>query len=74
VYQVIGGYEDANDSNSLRYELIYKIAGDRLPIANEELLASQPTITRLENQSGKMADLLERARLQFVQTQAGYSC
>jgi len=50
VYQIIGGYEDANDSNDLRHDPIYKIACGRLPEAGEHLLASQPTITRLENQ------------------------
>lgn len=49
VYQLVGGYEDANDSNVLRHDPIYKIACERLPVASEELLASQPTITRLEN-------------------------
>ncbi|MDX2214964.1 MAG: IS1380 family transposase [Oculatellaceae cyanobacterium bins.114] len=49
VYQLVGGYEDANDSNILRHDPIYKIACGRLPLAQEELLASQPTITRLEN-------------------------
>jgi len=49
VYQLVGGYEHANDSNALRHDPIYKIACERLPIAEQELLASQPTITRLEN-------------------------
>ena len=53
VYQLVGGYEDANDSNSLRHDPIYKIACGRLPIAQEELLASQPTMTRLENHVSK---------------------
>ena len=53
VYQWVGGYEDANDSTQLRHDPIYKIACERLPIANEELLASQPTMTRLENQVSK---------------------
>jgi Transposase DDE domain group 1 len=53
VYQLVGGYEDANDSNYLRHDPIYKIACDRLPLANQELLASQPTITRLENHVSK---------------------
>jgi Transposase DDE domain group 1 len=50
VYQLIGGYEDANDSNHLRHDPIYKIACGRLPEAGANMLASQPTITRLENQ------------------------
>ncbi len=49
VYQIVGGYEDANDSNQLRHDPIYKIACDRLPVVDEEALASQPTMTRLEN-------------------------
>lgn len=53
VYQLVGGYEDANDSNYLRHDPIYKIACQRLPLANQELLASQPTITRLENHVSK---------------------
>jgi hypothetical protein len=31
VYQLVGGYEDANDSNQLRHDPIYKIACHRLP-------------------------------------------
>jgi hypothetical protein len=50
VYQLVGGYEDANDSNQLRHDPIYKMACERLPLPNEELLASQPTMSRLENQ------------------------
>ena len=53
MYQLVGGYEDANDSNQLRHDPIYKIACDRLPLPNQEWLASQPTISRLENQVNK---------------------
>jgi len=53
VYQIVGGYEDANDSNRLRHDPIYKIACDRLPLPHAEHLASQPTMTRLENHVGK---------------------
>lgn len=53
VYQLVGGYEDANDSNQLRHDPIYKIACERLPLPGEQLLASQPTISRLENQVTK---------------------
>ena len=49
VLQILAGYEDANDSDALRHDPIFKIACDRLPIPGEEL-ASQPTISRLENQ------------------------
>lgn len=49
VYQLVGGYEDANDSTHLRHDPIYKLACGRLPVAGAQALASQPTITRLEN-------------------------
>ena len=45
IYQIAGGYEDANDSNSLRHDPILKIACERVPIMGEELLASQPTMS-----------------------------
>jgi len=68
VYQLVGGYEDANDSNVLRHDPIYKIACERLPIAERELLASQPTITRLENHVNKREVSAMRRRLveQFI--------
>ncbi len=63
VYQLVGGYEDANDSNVLRHDPIYKIACERLPIAEQDLLASQPTITRLENHVSKQEVAAMRSRV-----------
>ncbi len=63
VYQMVGGYEDANDSNLLRHDPIYKIACGRLPIAAAELLASQPTMTRLENHVSKGEVAAMRSRM-----------
>jgi hypothetical protein len=63
VYQLVGGYEDANDSNQLRHDPIYKIACGRLPLADEELLASQPTMTRLENHVSKREVAKMRSRM-----------
>ncbi len=37
MYQLIGGYEDANNSSVLRHDPIYKLACDRLPEAGEHL-------------------------------------
>ena len=48
VLQIACGYEDANDSDDLRCDPGMKAACDRLPITGEDL-ASQPTISRLEN-------------------------
>jgi hypothetical protein len=63
VYQVVGGYEDANDSNLLRHDPIDKIACERLPLPNQELLASQPTMTRLENHVCKQEVAKMRSRM-----------
>jgi len=54
VLQIASGYEDAIDSNQMRKDPILKIACNRLPIdAEEEMLASQGTMTRLENRITK---------------------
>jgi Transposase DDE domain group 1 len=41
------------NSNVLRHDPIFKVACGRSPSAGTDLLASQPTITRLENHVGK---------------------
>jgi len=48
VFQIACGYEDGNDSNELRKDPVMKIACERQP-EDETPLASQPTISRLEN-------------------------
>ena len=48
VFQMACGYEDANDCNALRTDPGFKAACDRLPVSGAAL-ASQPTMSRLEN-------------------------
>ncbi len=48
VGQIACGYEDANDCDDLRNDPIFKILADRYPEIGEAL-ASQPTMSRLEN-------------------------
>lgn len=48
------GYEDANDSAVLRHDPLFKIAAGRCPDSGAPL-ASQPTISRLENQPSRFA-------------------
>jgi len=48
VYQISAGYEDADDCDALRKDPIFKIACERLPRKDADL-ASQPTMSRLEN-------------------------
>lgn len=47
IYQIVAGYEDCNDANLLRRDPALKAVCDRL--LSEKDLASQPTLTRLEN-------------------------
>jgi hypothetical protein len=48
VFQIACGYEDQNDADRLRTDPAFKLACGRLP-ASEPDLASQPTLSRLEN-------------------------
>jgi hypothetical protein len=48
VYQIACGYEDQNDANTLRSDPLLKLLLGRLPQTGEDL-ASQPTLSRLEN-------------------------
>ena len=47
VTQICQGYEDANDCDFLKDDVAIKVATGRLP--SDAALASQPTMTRLEN-------------------------
>ena len=57
VFQVASGYEDANDSDTLKDDPILKIVCDRLTGS----LASQPTMSRFENSISR-TDLYRIAR------------
>ena len=48
IYQICCGYSDANDCDALRSDAILKMCNDRLPYEDPDL-ASQPTMSRLEN-------------------------
>jgi hypothetical protein len=48
VFQIACGYEDQNDANSLRADPLLKLVCGSLPETGSDL-ASQPTISRLEN-------------------------
>ena len=57
IMQIAAGYEDANDCNELRYDDIIKICS-----GSERLLASQPTMSRFENQLSRK-ELYSMARV-----------
>ena len=48
VFQIAAGYEEFNDCNDLREDMILKMCAGRLPQSSNDL-ASQPTMSRLEN-------------------------
>jgi len=50
IYQIACGYEDCNDADHLRFDPALKLAVGRAP--TEDDLASQPTLSRLENSVG----------------------
>lgn len=54
VYQIACGYEDQNDADSLRADPLLKLVCGALPESGEDL-ASQPTISRMENAVGARA-------------------
>src|SRR5450756_1903308 len=46
IYQIVAGYEDANDADRLRHDPMFKIVADQ---ELEHALGSQPTLSRWEN-------------------------
>ena len=64
VYQILAGYEDADDCDTLRNEPVFKLAAGRR--ADGAPLASQPTMSRLEN----LPDTRDLIRLFYCQLDA----
>jgi hypothetical protein len=62
VFGILAGYEDQNDHDTLRTDPIFKLIADRSP--EEDDLASQPTLSRFENQINIAS--LKRVRQVFV--------
>jgi Transposase DDE domain group 1 len=48
LYQLVAGYEDQNDADTLRHDPLLKLVCGRLPASDPDL-ASQPTLSRFEN-------------------------
>ena len=68
LYQIIAGYEDANDATLLRKDPLFKAIAGRCP---EDLdLGSQPTFSRLENRihSGTLAELNDEMVRTFIRS------
>jgi hypothetical protein len=54
LYQIACGYDDQNDATTLRHDPLLKQVCGRLPVSGAAL-ASQPTLSRLENAVGARA-------------------
>src|SRR5579862_1872755 len=54
VFQIACGYEDQNDADTLRSDPLLKLVCGRLPESDADL-ASQPTLSRLENAVDRQA-------------------
>ena len=70
VFQIAAGYEDANDSNALRHDPIFKLLLGRPPQSGPSL-ASQPTMSRFENSVSRTA-LYRLAKVLMEQFIASY--
>ena len=60
VLQIVAGYEDCNDADTLRSDPMLKTVCDQLPESDPDL-ATQPTLSRLENSVSKK-DLVRVSR------------
>lgn len=70
IFQIACGYEDANDCQSLRHDPAFKTACGRLPLSDNPL-ASQPSMSRLENQP-RRSELYRMAEALFDTFAASY--
>jgi hypothetical protein len=62
IFGILAGYEDQNDHDTLRTDPVFKLIAERSP--NDPDLASQPTLSRFENQINVSS--LMRLRQLFV--------
>ena len=60
VFGILAGYEDQNDHDTLRSDPVFKLIANRSP--NDPHLASQPTLSRFENQ----IDIASLHQLRYV--------
>lgn len=60
IYGIASGYEDCNDAAALRLDAMHRLAVDNQPDSGH-LLASQPTLSRLESWATKVSnELMQR--------------
>ena len=72
IYQIGCGYEDGNDSNSLRHDPMFKLGAARLPFDDDAALASGATMSRFEHAASKR-DIYRVSKAIVEQYIAGFS-
>jgi len=72
IYQQATGYEDGNDSDYLRTDPMFKLAVGRKLLDEGNELASQPTVSRLENAATRK-DVYRMSRAMVDQFLASYA-
>lgn len=73
VFQIVSGYEDGNDANTLRRDPLFKLAAERTQLDSDNLLACGATHSRLEG-SLRRSDIYRMARALVEQFIACYRC
>lgn len=73
IYQIGCGYEDGNDSNSLRHDPMFKLGAARLPFDDDAALASGATMSRFEHAASRQ-DLYRVSKALVEQFVAGFAC
>lgn len=73
IYQIGCGYEDGNDSNSLRHDPMFKLGAARLPFDDDAALASGATMSRFEHAASRQ-DIYRVSKALVEQFVAGFAC
>ena len=72
IYQIGCGYEDGNDSNSLRHDPMFKLGAGRLPFDADTALASAATMSRYEH-AATTKDIYRVSKALVEQYVAGFA-
>jgi hypothetical protein len=72
IYQIACGYEDGNDSNSLRHDPMFKLGAAHLPFDDDAALASGATMSRFEHAASRQ-DLYRVSKALVEQFIAGFA-
>ena len=72
IFQIGCGYEDGNDSNSLRHDPMFKLGAARLPFDDGAALASGATVSRFEH-AARRQDVYRVSKALVEQFIAGFA-